>query len=333
LTADGNGGTVYAFFMPIRILVVDDYEPLRRAIRFILQMREELQIAGEASDGLEAFQKAKELQPDLILLDIDLPTLNGLQVARRLRDAVPRAKILFVTVENSPEVVQQALRTGAAGYVYKLSLTSELLPAIEAALANQRFISNEVRGTLQTDAGGPIAAHRHEMLIYSEEKLLVEAFTEFISGALRAGTPVIAAPTKPHLDRLMQSLHAEGIEIDKAIRNRLFTLVDAAVKLSSIMVNDMPDRVHCTNAMSGYVAEVRKTHGADSRVALCGECAPVLLSQGNGAAAIRLEEFCNSLPNTERFDFLCAYPLDLCTKEHEKHMQRICAEHSAVSSR
>ena len=72
------------------MLVVDDYEPVRRVVRLILQVRDDLQIVGEASDGLEAVQKAKELRPDLILLDIDLPTLNGIQVARRLRDLVPQ---------------------------------------------------------------------------------------------------------------------------------------------------------------------------------------------------------------------------------------------------
>lgn len=120
--------------MTIRILVVEDYEPLRRAVRLFFNIREDLQIVGEASDGLEAFQKAKELQPDLVLLDIDLPILNGIQLARRLRDVLPRTKVLFLSVESSPEIVQEALSSGAMGYVYKLNLASELLPAVEAVL-------------------------------------------------------------------------------------------------------------------------------------------------------------------------------------------------------
>jgi two-component system nitrate/nitrite response regulator NarL len=96
-----------------RILVVDDYAPFRRIVRSLLQLRDDLEIIGEAADGLEAVQIAKELQPDLILLDIDLPTLNGIQAARRLRDIVPRAKILFLSVDSSSEVIRETFSAGA----------------------------------------------------------------------------------------------------------------------------------------------------------------------------------------------------------------------------
>jgi DNA-binding NarL/FixJ family response regulator len=121
--------------LALRVLVVDDYEPVRRVVRLILQASDDLQIVGEASDGLEAVQKAKELLPDLILLDIDLPTLNGIQAARRLRDLVPRAKILFLSIESSLDVVREAFNVGGAGYIYKLHMAIELLPAIEMVLS------------------------------------------------------------------------------------------------------------------------------------------------------------------------------------------------------
>jgi two-component system nitrate/nitrite response regulator NarL len=105
----------------LKVLVVDDYEPFRRVVRSILQPRNDLQIVGESSDGLEGIHKAKELKPDLILIDIDLPTLSGLHVARRLRDHVPSAKVLFLSVESSSDLVREALSLGAVGYVYKLS--------------------------------------------------------------------------------------------------------------------------------------------------------------------------------------------------------------------
>ena len=113
----------------LRVLIVDDHAPIRRVTRLILQVRNDLQIVGEASDGLEAVQKAKVLRPDLILLDMDLPTLNGIQVARRLRDYVPRAKVSFLSVESSSDVVREAFSVGAVGYIYKLRLASDLLRA------------------------------------------------------------------------------------------------------------------------------------------------------------------------------------------------------------
>jgi DNA-binding NarL/FixJ family response regulator len=124
-----------------RILVVDDYEVYREYLRRKLQSRPELQILGEASDGLEAVQKAEELQPDLILLDIGLPKLNGIEAAHRISQLVPRAKILFVSHDNDAEVVAGALSNGAKGYVQKQNANKELLPAIEAVLGGGRFIS------------------------------------------------------------------------------------------------------------------------------------------------------------------------------------------------
>src|SRR5271154_880964 len=118
----------------IRILVVDDYEDWRRQIRLLLRARPEWQVICEASDGLEAVKKAEELQPDLILLDISLPKLNGIEASRQIRQLCPHSTIIFLSQEGDPDVVQAALGTGAWGYVHKAHSGSELLPAVEAAL-------------------------------------------------------------------------------------------------------------------------------------------------------------------------------------------------------
>ena len=107
----------------------------------LLAARPELQVIGEASDGLQAMQKAEELQPDLILLDIGLPALNGIEAAHRISRLVPAAKILFVSQENDKDVVAAALSNGAKGYVRKQNANSELLSAIEALLRGNRFVS------------------------------------------------------------------------------------------------------------------------------------------------------------------------------------------------
>ena len=100
----------------IRVLVVDDYAPFRLFVRLILQNLAELQIIGEASDGTEAVQKAEELRPDLILLDLELPTLNGIEAARRIQELSPTSKILFVSANRSWDIAQKALRSGSVGY-------------------------------------------------------------------------------------------------------------------------------------------------------------------------------------------------------------------------
>jgi DNA-binding NarL/FixJ family response regulator len=127
---------------PIRVLVVEDFAPFRQFIGSALARRCDLQIVGEAADGEEAVQKAKELQPDLILLDIGLPTLNGIEAAQRIRQVAPESKIIFVTQESSADVVQKALNSGAQGYVVKTKAATELLAAAEAVLEGKRFLSS-----------------------------------------------------------------------------------------------------------------------------------------------------------------------------------------------
>jgi len=118
----------------IRILVVDDYEHWRRKISQLLQVHPEWQVVCEVSDGLEAVQKAEELRPDLILLDIGLPGLNGIEAARRIRQLSPNSRIVFLSADNSQDVVQVALSTGAQGCVHKTRASNDLLPAIDAVL-------------------------------------------------------------------------------------------------------------------------------------------------------------------------------------------------------
>jgi DNA-binding NarL/FixJ family response regulator len=123
----------------VRVLVVDDYDPFRRFICSMLEKRPEWQIVGEAADGLAALQRAENLQPDLVVLDIGLPTLNGIEAARRIRKLCPECKILFVSQESSADVVQEAISVGALGYVVKVHAGSELLAAVDAVLEGKKF--------------------------------------------------------------------------------------------------------------------------------------------------------------------------------------------------
>jgi DNA-binding NarL/FixJ family response regulator len=131
---------------PVRILLVEDFEPFRNLIRTLLEGKPGLQIIAEVADGHEAVQKAVELKPCLILLDIGLPSFNGIAAAREIRTLSPDSKILFVTQESSPEVVQEALSLGASGYVLKNRVAIDLWLAVEAVLKGGRFVSRSWDG-------------------------------------------------------------------------------------------------------------------------------------------------------------------------------------------
>lgn len=128
---------------PIRVLVVEDSVPFRQFISSRLATRRDLQVICEVSDGLEAVQKAVELKPNLILLDIALPSLNGIEAARRIRTLAPESKIIFLSLESSPDVVQEAFRLGAQGYVVKAKAGSELLTAVETVISGKKFIGSQ----------------------------------------------------------------------------------------------------------------------------------------------------------------------------------------------
>ena len=126
----------------VRVLVVEDFAAFRQFICLTLGKSSDLRVIGELSDGLEAVQKAVELKPDLILMDIGLPSLNGIEAARRIRKVVPESKIIFLSVESSVDVVQEALSQGARGYVAKLKAHVDLFAAVEAVLLGMTFVSN-----------------------------------------------------------------------------------------------------------------------------------------------------------------------------------------------
>ena len=136
----------YLATLAARILVVDDFEPWRRQVCSMLQTRPELRVVAEVGDGLEAVQKAKELKPRLVLLDIGLPNLNGLESANRIRQVAPDTAIIFLTQNRDKDVVPAALGTGARGYVLKTDAGRELLTAVAGILCGDDFVSSGIAG-------------------------------------------------------------------------------------------------------------------------------------------------------------------------------------------
>lgn len=344
----------------VRVLVVDDFESFRRFAASQLGKRPEVQIVGEASDGLEAVKKAEELEPELILLDIGLPKLNGIEAARRIGKRSPSCKILFFSQDSSVDTVQEALKTGAAGYVVKSDAGRELLTAVDAVLRGEQFLGRRFAGhdfslheqdralvgapvmmiadsqinqhfarlTPQKANGGP----RHEVHFYSKEGSLQNRLAHFVGTALKAGNAAIVVATEPHRKDFDRRLQALGLDADAAKEHGRFISVDTSEALGTFMVDGVIDSPRFLDLFGNLIARAAQTVSKQqARVTVYGECVQLLWAQGNADEAIKLEQLTNQLLKAYDVDMLCGYSL---TNFHDQPgtemFQRICAEHSAV---
>jgi len=306
----------------LKFLIVEDYEPFRRFIGSALQQRSDFRIVGEVSDGLEAIQEARQLQPDLILLDIGLPNLNGIEVAKGAHSVAPHAKLLFVSQESSSDVVRKVLGLGALGYVHKPHAHKDLLPAIDAVLEGKRFVSRSLAFSEGSDA------HRHEVVFCSSDGVLLDALASFITAALHAGEAIIAVVTEAHRDGLLQRLNSQGLDVAAAMRLGTFVLWDVHDALATFMVNDWPDAARLSAGLDDLIK--RAAVGADGerrRVATCGEVAPALWAAGKIEAAIHAERLWHEL--TRGYRRYRSSP----NLGSDPSFHRLCAEHTTACSR
>jgi CheY-like chemotaxis protein len=301
------------------ILVVEDFEPFRTFVRRTLEQRSEYQIV-QASDGLEAVDKAQELQPDLILMDIGLPKLNGLEATRRIRTIAPGAKILLLSQESDPDVLQESFRTGARAYIHKPFALSHLMPAIDVVLWGRRFVSGHL------EFKDPDPEPRHDVQFYCDDSGFLPGAARFIKHSLRTADATVVLATKFHRDSLFERLAAEDSGIEQAALKGTYIALDAADTLSTITVNGMPDPVLFSASLRGLIESISKRNRIEHpRVAIFGECVGLLCAGHNTDAAIRLEQVGNDLSQKYNLDILCAYPLP-----ENGALKPICAEHTAV---
>jgi len=197
---------------PIKILVVDDHPVVRKGLTSCLAQHEHLHIIGEAADGREALRKARELAPDLILMDIDMPHLNGLAVTEMLRRELPHIKVLILSVHSNSEFVLRIIQSGARGYALKEVATDELVRAIEVVYAGEAFFSPEVarlalnqfvRGGGNTTTATQLTGREREVLVHIAEGLS----NKEIAGQLGVGVRTV----ETHRERIMRKLNVHSV--------------------------------------------------------------------------------------------------------------------------
>jgi CheY-like chemotaxis protein len=333
----------------ISVLIAEDFPGFRQFLSATLRQRSSIQEIHEVSDGLEAVRKVAQLQPHLVLLDIGLPTMNGIEVARKIRELSPKSKIVFVTSLSSTEIAREALTTGAHGIVLKIDASSELLSAVAAVMRGEQFVSR----SFLTHAGvseAPILdadrdrlfsqvlnssnrnnAYGHEIDFYSDDDEFVEVMASVIGTDLQSGSAVVFVASKGPRERVFSRLAAYPA-FDVAVAEGRYQPLDADELIDSFMVGGELSRdrfLQVTNSAVSLAASASKANGR--RVVGCGECAPLVWSRGHKEAAIQVEQMWNEVSKDHLFDILCCYPFaSIKNQEDSRALQQICAEHSAI---
>jgi DNA-binding NarL/FixJ family response regulator len=334
---------------PIRTLVVEDFEPFRAFVTSALAQHQEFEIIGELSDGLEAVAKAAELRPNLVLLDVGLRSLNGIAAARRIRECSPQSKILFVSGDQSPDIVEQALSTGAGGYLVKSDAGRQLLVAVAAVLQDKQYLSSRLSGLRHNHNGRQqtgtyalskpkqeeIGGRQHEAVFYSNDSQLLDHLSPFIANALNAGNAAVVIATSEHREELARSLKASGVDVAAVLAQGRYIAVDAAELLSTCMVNGTIEPDLFLQGCSQLISQAANAATTDHpRVAVFGEGPDLLWKQGNIKAAIQDEKLGNQLAKIYAVDILCGYSLNSVRGVAAVEvLQEICAEHSALCCR
>jgi len=314
--------------------VVDDFVAWRSYVVAKLAENPALHIVGFASDGLEAVQKATELQPDLILMDINLPNGSGISAAGRIRELSLKSKVLFVSQNLDLDVVRAALDAGGFGYVLKSSAESELLAAVEAVMLGKTFVSGELasrdfnhltgaQAAIQRPFGESIESaarplpsdnkfgHCHEVEFYRNDASFLDRCARFMATALANGDSVILVATPSHGNTLRERLEAEGYNVAEAIERGRYLVLEPAYLLSEFLVNGQPDSARFMKTAGNLIGTaLRAATGKHPRVAACGESTAILHAEGQAEAAVEMERRLQELILLYDVDILCGCPTE-----------------------
>ncbi len=196
----------------IRVLLADDHPIVRKGLAEVLSRQPHLTVVGEAEDGRQAVQKARELRPDLVLMDIDMPNMNGFTAAETLRAEQPRTRVILVSMYNNPEYVRRIMQAGARGYVLKSSPLEELLQAVELVQSGEVFFSPAVARLALNQFVRPVTEDAQQNSLTNREREVLTAIAEGLSNkeiACRLNVGVRTVET--HRERVMRKLNIHSV--------------------------------------------------------------------------------------------------------------------------
>ena len=301
----------------VNILVAEDFPAFRELIQKELRRRPEFRVVTVA-DGLVAVEQAAKLKPEVVLLDVGLPGLDGLAAARRIQSVAPESSILFVTQEAAPDVIEQAISLGSQGYVHK-TRARYLVPVVEAIL------DRRTRAMGDRTAGQPRGAadHAHRAQFCSDETTWLESAERHLSAALNAGNAAIAVATPARMQPLVKRMKASGIDVGRFSEQGTFVQLNASELAASVRSDGV---ARCSPALA-QIVEAAAAAAPRARVAIYSELAPIIWAAGETELALELEQFGADLVGISA-DIVCAYPMP--PLQDAARFTTLCAHHGAV---
>jgi DNA-binding NarL/FixJ family response regulator len=214
----------------VRLLIADDHEIVRRGLRTVLETRQGWEVVAEACDGREALEKAEALNPHVTILDISMPSMNGLEAARQIKKRVPDTKILVLSVHDSDPLIQRVLETGARGYLLKSDAARDLVTAVDALLCNKTFFTRRVEQVVLEGYLGKTASHVEDgreadaLRLTARQREIVQLLAEGKSSKEVADKLKISVKTaETHRANIMRRLECHSVTelVRYAVRNHI----------------------------------------------------------------------------------------------------------------
>jgi CheY-like chemotaxis protein len=331
----------------VEILIADDHEGFRRAVRSIIETEAAYRVCGEARDGIDAVDKVRQLRPDIVLMDINMPRMDGLQATQIIRRELPDCKVIIVTQNNARIAREQARIADAKGFVAKSRLARDLILTLgSVAMGNdggldprkgeRRVVSDchapdkavPTEGEPWCGLLASAAPCDHIVQLYQDQEFLNRAVCRFAAAAITNGEGVILVPTVAHWDAFRPRLESEGVDVKAAEKRGQLTVVDADTLLPTFMRDGMPDSPVFLGLAQNVVSQARGD-GRYPKVRWWGEMVNILWERGDIAASMQLEDQFDQLAHEQDIAIFCSFLMDNFDGDvHARMLPRLSENHS-----
>jgi DNA-binding NarL/FixJ family response regulator len=317
----------------IQILIADDHELFRRKVRSFIESQSGYRVCGEARDGIEAIEKVRQLRPEIVLMDINMPRMDGLKATRIINDDCPECSVIIITQNEMTIAREHARQVCAKGVVEKSHLTRDLIPVMRGvAMESESSIGQSKHPAASGDPWYGLlesaAPRDHIVQLYQDQQFLNRAVCRFAAAAITNGEGVILVPTAAHWDAFRPRLESEGVDVKAAEKRGQLTVVDADNLLPTFMRDGMPDSPVFLGLAQNVVSQARGD-GRYPKVRWWGEMVNILWERGEVAASMQLEDQFDQLAHEQDIAIFCSFLMDNFDGDvHARMLPRLGENHS-----